>query len=321
MIKVASLAVLLATSVSSGCGSAANDSESEQLEDVHNTSEVATDEELPEGTIVLISTDYGDIKVLLYDDTPQHRDNFVKLINEGFYDGLLFHRVMKDFMIQGGDPDSKGAATGTLLGNGGPGYTVPAEFNPKYYHKKGSLAAARQPDQVNPLKASSGSQFYLVQGQVYDTLMLSNMAMQLEQQMMQTAISAKAQSDADLLQEIQEMQMANDQESLGAMIADLTSCVKGDMLGLGNGNLLPSDLESLSAEEVAEIEAYSAFSFSEEQIEAYTTIGGTPFLDMNYTVFGEVIDGLEVIDQIAAVETDANDRPNMDVSMTIKVLD
>ena len=121
------------------------------------------------GTIVLVQTDLGDIKIKLYDETPQHRDNFIKLAKEGYLDSTLFHRVIKEFMIQGGDPDSKNAEAGAALGEGGPDYTIPAEFNfPKYFHKKGALAAARMGDQVNPEKASSGSQFYIVQGKVFD---------------------------------------------------------------------------------------------------------------------------------------------------------
>jgi peptidyl-prolyl cis-trans isomerase B (cyclophilin B) len=118
--------------------------------------------------LVTIKTEYGDMHAILYDETPKHKDNFIKLAQEGFYDSTLFHRVMKEFMVQGGDPNSKGIAPGARLGNGGPGYNIPAEFNKKYYHEKGALAAARQPDQVNPERESSGSQFYIVQGQSLD---------------------------------------------------------------------------------------------------------------------------------------------------------
>lgn len=121
-----------------------------------------------EETMVLIATSFGDMKLKLYNDTPQHRDNFVKLVSEGYYNGTLFHRVIKNFMIQGGDPQSKGAAPGTNLGSGGPGYTVPAEIRHNHISKKGALCAARQPDRVNPEFASSGSQFYIVQGSIVD---------------------------------------------------------------------------------------------------------------------------------------------------------
>ncbi|NOY96075.1 MAG: peptidylprolyl isomerase, partial [Chlorobi bacterium] len=128
---------------------------------------------------VLISTNFGDIVVELFNETPKHRDNFIKLANEHFYDGQLFHRVMKNFMIQGGDPGSKGAEPGKRLGMGGPGYTIPAEFNPKFFHKKGALSAARQPDQMNPRKRSSGSQFFIVQGEVFTNGQLDTLEMQI----------------------------------------------------------------------------------------------------------------------------------------------
>ncbi|MBR4803515.1 MAG: peptidylprolyl isomerase [Bacteroidales bacterium] len=192
---------------------------------------------------ILIETDFGNMKVLLYEDTPLHSENFIKLVKNGFYDGLLFHRVINNFMIQGGDPTSRNAKPDAMLGDGSPGYTIPAEFNPKHYHKKGALAAARQGDDVNPNKESSGSQFYIVQGHVYNEAMMHKIAAQMNK------------------------------------------------------------------------------SFSEEQIKAYGTIGGTPWLDNDYTVFGEVVEGLEVIDKIAAVRCGANDRPVEDVKMTIKIIE
>jgi cyclophilin family peptidyl-prolyl cis-trans isomerase len=186
---------------------------------------------------VLISTDYGDMIVKLYDATPKHRDNFIKLVKDGFYDSLLFHRVIKGFMIQGGDPESKHAQLGVMLGNGDVGYTIPAEFNDSLFHKKGALCAART---NNPEKASSGCQFYIVQGQVLNSDQLAQMAQR------------------------------------GAM--------------------------------------------TEEQKKVYSTIGGTPFLDHNYTVYGEVIEGLDVIDKIAAVQTAPGDRPVQDVRMKMKLI-
>ncbi|HQV00025.1 MAG TPA: peptidylprolyl isomerase [Bacteroidia bacterium] len=189
--------------------------------------------------VVQITTDYGTIKLKLYNETPKHRDNFLKLAKEGFYDGLLFHRVIKDFMIQGGDPNSKNAKPDAMLGSGDVGYTIPAEFNPKFIHKKGALCAART---ENPEKASSGCQFYIVQG--------------------------KKCTDAELDR------------------YDSNRTVK----------------------------------FTTEQRNAYKTLGGTPFLDMNYTVYGEVISGLDVIDKIAAVKTASADRPATDVKMTVKLV-
>ena len=191
------------------------------------------------GTRVKITTDSGVMVIRLYDKTPKHRDNFIKLASTHFFDSLLFHRVINGFMIQGGDPQSKNAPAGTMLGNGDVGYTIPAEFDTSLFHKKGALAAARTD---NPEKASSGCQFYIVQGKKY--------------------------SDADL--NMMEMQ--------------------------------------------------SGIKFSPAKRNIYKTIGGTPFLDMNYTVFGEVESGLEVIDKIAAVPGDGANRPLADVRMKIEVL-
>jgi len=187
-----------------------------------------------------IHTDYGDMKGVLYNETPKHRDNFVKLAKSGYFDGLLFHRVIQGFMIQGGDPDSKNAKPGQQLGSGGPGYTVPAEFNSALIHKKGALAAARQGDAVNPAKASSGSQFYIVQGRKQDP---------------------------------------------------------------------------------AQLEGQFPGKYTAEQKEVYKTIGGIPFLDGGYTVFGVITEGLDVIDKIAALQKDGNDRPVKDVKMTVKIVE
>ncbi len=191
----------------------------------------------------IVETPYGKMKVRLYNETPQHRDNFVKLAKEGFYNDLLFHRVINGFMIQGGDPKSRDAKAGAMLGDGTTGYTVPAEFVPELIHKKGALAAARQGDMVNPTKASSGCQFYIVQGNVYT----------------------------------------------------------------------PEQLEMFSRR--------MGKTFTEKQIDAYSTIGGTPHLDGDYTVFGEVVEGLEVIDSIAAVKCNGQDRPLEDVKMSIKIVE
>ena len=193
------------------------------------------------GTRVKITTDSGVIVVRLYDKTPLHRDNFIKLVKEHFFDSLLFHRVIQGFMIQGGDPESKHAQPGQMLGSGDVGYTIPAEFDSNYYHKKGALAAART---NNPAKASSGCQFYIVQGKTY--------------------------TDADL----------------------------------------------------SNIETQAGIKFSPEKKQVYKTVGGVPFLDMNYTVFGEVESGLEVIDKIASVPTNGTpyDRPLGDVHIYLELV-
>ncbi len=181
----------------------------------------------------IIHTDYGDIKGLLYNDTPLHRDNFVKLVNEGWYNGSPFHRVIENFMIQGGS---------NANGKQDPGYTIPAEILPNHIHEKGALSAARMGDHVNPKKASSGSQFYIVQGQSYNGPMLDQM------------------------------------------------------------------------------EDRSGFKYTPEQRETYSKVGGTPHLDGEYTVFGQVTDGFDVIDKIASVTTGAGDKPVKDVTMTIEII-
>ena len=203
------------------------------------TSEQMLKIEPPAGNLVEIQTRFGNMLVKLYDETPKHGENFIKLIQEGFYDSLLFHRVIEGFMVQGGDPESRNARPGKRLGSGGPGYQVPAEFNENLIHKKGALAAARQGDAVNPDKKSSGSQFYIVQGQ-------------------------------------------------------------------------PTPESQLKM-----FERRKGIKYSETQKEIYNSMGGTPFLDMEYTIFGEVIEGLEVLDQIASVKTDNGDRPVEDIVMQI----
>jgi peptidyl-prolyl cis-trans isomerase B (cyclophilin B) len=202
----------------------------------------ATAQEEQHEQFIKIETSMGDMVIKLYNETPAHRDNMIKLINEDFYNNQLFHRVMKDFMIQGGDPHSAGAEKGQRLGSGGPGYTIPAEFNKNLIHKKGALAAARKGDQDNPEQASSGSQFYLVQGKV----------------------------------------------------------------------LTPEEINVLTQRGVA--------TFTKESAEIYTTIGGTPHLDGAYTVFGEIVVGLDVLDAIASQPTDAYNRPLQDVIYSISII-
>jgi cyclophilin family peptidyl-prolyl cis-trans isomerase len=248
--------------------------------------------------LVLISTEYGDIKVKLYEETPLHKENFLKLVGEGFYDSLLFHRVINEFMIQGGDPDSKGAAPGVQLGNGGPGYQIDAEIIDGLYHKKGVLAAARQGDQMNPEKKSSGSQFYIVQGKVFTNeeldMLEERMNMQVKQQVVMDFISKP--ENAALKQRADSLYMNRMQEELQALLVEIDSLTKD------------------------EYEASDLFVFSVEQREAYTTVGGTPHLDGAYSVFGEVVEGLDVIDKIAAVEADQAARPVKDLKMTMKIV-
>jgi peptidyl-prolyl cis-trans isomerase B (cyclophilin B) len=210
--------------------------------DVAKTREETVQIKAPERCLVELSTGYGSMIIELYDATPRHRDNFTRLAEEGFYDSLLFHRVIDGFMIQGGDPLSRKARQGQPLGSGGPGYTLPAEFVDTLIHLRGALAAARLGDQGNPKKESSGSQFYIVQGR------------------------------------------------------------------------------GLSAELLDRIEAEKGFRYSAAQREAYLRLGGTPFLDRDYTVFGRVIEGLELIDRIAGVETDPGNRPREDIRMKLRVI-
>jgi cyclophilin family peptidyl-prolyl cis-trans isomerase len=199
--------------------------------------------------VIEIITGQGNIYLWLYDDTPRHKENFLKLAKEGFYDQTKFHRIIKDFMIQAGDPTTK-QETRDKWGQGGPGYTIDAEIMESHYHKKGVIAAARTKDQTNPLRASSGSQFYLVQGTKFNTQSLDYLEKQI---------------------------------------------------GTTTGN--------------------PAFKFTEEMRKVYEEIGGAPHLDMQYTVFGEVIFGLEVVDKIAQVQTGAHDIPVDDIEMDINVLE
>lgn len=240
-------------------------------------------------TVLKIETSMGDIKVKLYNETPKHRDNFIKLAKDGTYNGTLFHRVIKDFMVQAGDPESKNAPKGKMLGSGDVGYTVPAEFvYPKYFHKKGALSAARQGDEVNPKKESSGCQFYIVTGKVFNDSTLLNMEQQKNQNKVTEAFNALAQKH---MKEIYKMRKANDQDGLYAL----------------------QDTLFIQAE--AEAAKQPDFHFTPEQIKAYTTIGGTPHLDGEYTVFGEVDEGMDIVDKIQQVKTDRSDRPEEDVKI------
>lgn len=248
--------------------------------------------DMSEETKLKIETTAGDIVVKLYNETPQHRDNFIKLAENGTYEGTLFHRVIKDFMIQAGDPDSKNASKGQMLGAGDVGYTIPAEFvYPKYFHKKGALSAARQGDNVNPQKASSGCQFYIVTGKVYSDSALLSMEQQMNQIRFNNLFNTLASKHA---KDIYKMRKAGDQEGLMNLQDTLIAQVEKQLAG------------------------QPEFRFTPEQVKAYTTVGGTPHLDGEYTVFGEVLEGMDVVDKIQRVKTDRNDRPEEDVKI-IKV--
>lgn len=235
---------------------------------------------------VLLETNLGNIKLKLNENTPKHSENFLKLVKAKHYDGLLFHRVVKDFMVQGGSSDSRNAEKGKMLGAGDIGYTVDAEILPGNIHKKGALCAARQGDQVNPEKKSSGEQFYIVQGKPL------------------TAEELKMMEDRKLA-------MAKNQ--LGTkLFKPLQDTYKSYMVS-GERGKADSLINSVQQQIEKEFAGYTKHLIPEAVKETYKTIGGTPFLDGEYTVFGEVVEGLDIIDKIAAVKTDQNDRPEEDV--------
>ena len=253
-------------------------------------------EDMDKETLVKIETTVGDIEVKLYNETPKHRDNFIKLAKEGTYNGTLFHRVIKDFMVQAGDPESKNAPKGKMLGTGDVGYTIPAEIvYPKYFHKKGALSAARQGDNVNPNKESSGCQFYIVTGKVFNDSTLIGMEQQMNENKLTTIFNSLAQKH---MKEIYKMRKANDEDGL----YDLQ--------------------EKLFAQAQEEAAKRPDFHFTKEQVETYTTVGGTPHLDGEYTVFGEVVEGMDIVDKIQNVKTDRSDRPEEDVKIVkVSLLD
>lgn len=240
-------------------------------------------------TKVCFETTYGKITVKLYQETVKHRENFLKLVNEGFYNGVLFHRVIADFMIQGGDPDSKTAKKGQILGSGDVGYTVPAEFiYPKYYHKRGALAAAREGDQENPLRASSGCQFYIVEGRVFNDSALNIMEKSNEQKLQAILFQEMATKKQD---EIKKYQSEHSQPKLDALRDSILTVVN------------------------AQIAKNPTYKFTAQQRTDYKSIGGTPHLDGEYTVFGEVTEGLDIIEKISKAKTGPNDRPVEDIKV------
>lgn len=242
--------------------------------------------------VVTIQTKFGDMVAILYDETPEHKKNFIKLAESHFYDSLLFHRVIEDFMIQGGDPESKRAPRNARLGNGGPGYTVPAEINPAFIHQRGVLSAARLSNEVNPAKASSGSQFYIVQGRVFASDELTTDENMLNKGLQQILIKPENQSLFDTLSRLYQM---GDMEAYQKKVISLKPMIQAE-----TGLQLDKQIDP-------------------RRLEVYTTIGGAPHLDGEYTVFGKVIKGLEVIDWIAEQPTDDNNRPLDDIHMKVSV--
>ncbi|GIL23568.1 MAG: peptidyl-prolyl cis-trans isomerase [Bacteroidota bacterium] len=245
-------------------------------------------------TVVTIKTNYGDMVAILFDETPKHKENFIKLAKEGFYNDLLFHRVIQGFMIQGGDPESKNAVAGQSLGMGGPGYTIPSEINSKFFHEKGALSAARLPDNMNPNKESSGSQFYVVQG----TIISQNdtETLRIDQYKLNDAFQKflRDPNQQPLIDSLNQIYMTGDMQAYQRKIFSLVPRL----------------------EKMTGIKIYK--DVSPEKLKAYTTTGGAPHLDGEYTVFGKVISGLETIDKIAAAPTN-NERPIEDIRMTVTV--
>jgi cyclophilin family peptidyl-prolyl cis-trans isomerase len=248
-------------------------------------------------TLVVIVTNYGIIKIKLYEDTPKHRNNFIKLAKNGFYDSLLFHRIINGFMIQGGDPLSKNATPDRILGNGDIGYTIPPEITRSHFHKKGALAAARQGDDVNPEKVSSGCQFYIVQGKKYSELDMITVESRMANQAKQSLIwKFLGKSENKRLKDRYIMhQQARNNDSLSAINSHITQIIEPELKNQKN------------------------YKFTADEKLVYSNIGGAPHLDGNYTIFGEVIEGIEVLDKIAEVEVVGNNRPKSDIIMRISL--
>lgn len=248
-----------------------------------------------QSTTVLISTNLGDMKFRLYDDTPKHRDAFIELAKEGYYNGTLFYRVLHNLLIQGGSKSSKNAPPGKRIGYGDPDKTVDNEIRQNHFHKKGALCAPRQPDEVNPSKQSDISQFYIIKGKVFSPGKLDTMELAVNRpirnKIIQNVMTAEVREE---LAQLKEAKKVDEFRELAQKIKDKIEI---------QYNLNPNTLK-----------------FSEEEREVYTSIGGYPQLDGNYTIFGECISGFETIDKIASLKTDKNDRPFTDVKITVAIL-
>jgi peptidylprolyl isomerase len=243
-----------------------------------------------EETLVSIKTTMGDIKIKLYDGTPIHRDNFIKLVKSGFYEGVSFHRVIKDFMIQAGDPATK-TKTAVPLPDSLNNYTIPAEFNTIYFHKKGALAAARQANEVNPYMRSSGTQFYIVEGTLYTDEDLKNAEQRINNNIKQAVYIKLLKETADSLQRTGTSVTAS-------QIQEIASVKMFNFLASARDYVIPQDQKNI-----------------------YKTIGGTPRLDATYTVFGEVTEGLDVVERISKTATGPKDVPITDVKiLKIKIV-
>lgn len=246
--------------------------------------------------IVEVRTNLGTMRFKLFDDTPKHRDAFIKLANEGYYDGTLFYRVIENFLIQGGSKSSRNAPPGKRIGYGDPDYTVDDEILGQYYHKKGALCAPRQPDEVNPFKQSDISQFYVVKGQVLTSGYLDTLEMAVNRPIRKEITSQYY--TAEVKQQLKELKAAGKAEEFNNLLRQVKSDIESRY------QLHPGRLE-----------------FSDAQRKAYTTVGGYPDLDGKYTVFGQCISGFDVIDRIAALKTDENNRPFQDVTIEVNVVE
>ena len=286
--KILAFAAFIMMFASCGSASGSNEKVADGSDSIKNQQTNKMQQTDTSSVKVKVETTLGNFTVLLYGDTPLHRDNFVKLIKEGYYNGTLFHRVINEFMVQAGDPESKTAKPGQQLGAGGPGYTIPAEIvYPRHFHKRGALAAARQGDQVNPMKESSGSQFYIVTGKKVTDAEMAQLENYARNTAMQNYFNNLVMKNQD---EIARLRQNNDREGLGKLQEKL----------------------------IAETEAHFTDStelVTPEMKQAYKTVGGTPHLDNAYTVFGEVIDGMDTVDKIEKVQTDRSDRPKEDVKI------
>lgn len=245
--------------------------------------------------LITLKTNYGDIKLILFDQTPKHKENFIKLANKGFYDSLLFHRVIDNFMIQTGDPNTKSSSDLQSFGKGGPGYTIPPEFHPDLIHEKGMVAAARMGDNVNPKKESSGSQFYIVEGMVYTEESLRDSRVNYNELYKCFGNLIQRSGYQEVNQKAMQLQAENRLDELKALILSYKDVCEQDY-----------DVELDQP-------------LTQKQIDVYTTVGGVPHLDGGYTIFGKVIQGMDVVEKIASVKTAPGDRPVEDIAMVIEV--